>query len=76
MILLAGNLRGVRQAGAVFAVPTYALIAAVAALVAAGLVHAAGLGSCAARILDCVADLRCHQLAGWLAGCCSRSSTC
>ena len=31
---------------------------------------------CAARILDCVTDLRCHQLAGWLAGCCLRSPTC
>jgi Amino acid permease len=44
VILLAGNLRGVRQAGTVFAVPTYAFIAAIAALVAAGLVHAAGRG--------------------------------
>src|SRR5271166_1638994 len=44
VILLAGNLRGVRQAGAVFAVPTYAFIAAIAALVIAGLVHAAGRG--------------------------------
>ena len=44
VIPLAGNLRGVRQARAVFAVPTYAFIAAIAALVAAGLVHAAGRG--------------------------------
>ena len=44
VILLAGNLRGIRQAGAVFAVPTYAFIAAIAALVVAGLVHAAGRG--------------------------------
>jgi amino acid transporter len=44
VILLAGNLRGVRQAGAMFAVPTYAFIAAIAALVIAGLVHAAGRG--------------------------------
>ena len=44
VILLAGNLRGVRQAGAMFAVPTYAFIAAIAALVAAGLVHAADRG--------------------------------
>jgi hypothetical protein len=42
--LLAGNMRGVRQAGAVFAVPTYAFIAAMATLVIAGLVHAAGRG--------------------------------
>jgi putative transposase len=36
--------------------------------------------SCAARILDCVADLlgylRPGGSDGWLAGCCSRSSTC
>jgi len=44
VILLAGNLRGVRQAGAMFAAPTYAFIAAIAALVAAGLAHAAGRG--------------------------------
>ena len=36
VILLAGNLRGVRQAGAMFAAPTYAFIAAIAALVVAG----------------------------------------
>jgi amino acid transporter len=30
LILLAGNLRGVRQVGAVFAAPTYAFIAAIA----------------------------------------------
>ena len=44
VILLAGNLRGVRQAGAMFAIPTYAFIAAIAALVVAGLVQAAGRG--------------------------------
>jgi amino acid transporter len=43
-VLLVGNLRGVRQAGALFAAPTYAFIAAIAALVIAGLVHAAGRG--------------------------------
>ena len=43
-VLLAGNLRGVRQAGALFAAPTYAFIAAIAVLVIAGLVHAAGHG--------------------------------
>ena len=42
--LLAGNLRGVRQAGSLFAAPTYAFIAAIAALVVAGLMHAAGHG--------------------------------
>lgn len=43
-VLLVGNLRGVRQAGAIFAAPTYAFIAAIAALVIVGLVHAAGRG--------------------------------
>jgi len=44
IVLLAGNLRGVRQAGALFAAPTYAFIAAIVALVIAGLVQAAGRG--------------------------------
>ena len=44
-VLLGGNLRGVRQAGALFAAPTYVFIAAIAALVIAGLVHAADRGS-------------------------------
>lgn len=43
-LLLAGNLRGIRQAGALFAAPTYAFIIAVFALVAVGLVDAAGRG--------------------------------
>nr|WP_229848669.1 APC family permease [Kitasatospora griseola] len=42
--LLAGNLRGVRQAGALFAAPTYAFVIAVLVLVAAGLSDAAGRG--------------------------------
>ncbi|MFJ1576433.1 APC family permease [Streptomyces sp. NPDC088182] len=41
-VLLAGNLRGVRQAGALFAAPTYAFIIAIAALVAVGVYDAAG----------------------------------
>ncbi|MFC9647365.1 MULTISPECIES: APC family permease [unclassified Streptomyces] len=41
-VLLAGNLRGVRQAGALFAAPTYAFIIAIAALVAVGVYNAAG----------------------------------
>ncbi|MFJ9210196.1 APC family permease [Streptomyces sp. NPDC102264] len=41
-VLLAGNLRGVRQAGALFAAPTYAFIVAIAALVAVGVYDAAG----------------------------------
>ncbi|AXI76278.1 APC family permease [Peterkaempfera bronchialis] len=42
--LLAGNLRGIRQAGSLFAAPTYAFILAVFALVAVGLFDAAGHG--------------------------------
>ncbi|MFJ4923770.1 APC family permease [Streptomyces sp. NPDC088725] len=41
-VLLAGNLRGVRQAGALFAAPTYAFIIAIFALVGFGIYHAAG----------------------------------
>ncbi|MBY6306625.1 APC family permease (plasmid) [Streptomyces clavuligerus] len=44
VVLLAGNLRGIRQAGALFAAPTYAFIVAMFALVAAGLVDAARSG--------------------------------
>jgi amino acid transporter len=43
-VLLAGNLRGVRQAGLLFAAPTYAFIIAMFVLVAVGLSHAAGRG--------------------------------
>ncbi|MFI6289889.1 APC family permease [Streptomyces sp. NPDC051018] len=42
VLLLAGNLRGIRQAGALFAAPTYAFVTAMFALVAAGLADAAG----------------------------------
>jgi amino acid transporter len=44
LVLLAGNLRGIRQAGALFAAPTYAFIIAMFALIAAGLVDAARTG--------------------------------
>src|SRR5271154_1751348 len=44
IVLLAGNLRGVRQAGALFAAPTYLFIFAMLALVAVGLSDAAGRG--------------------------------
>jgi amino acid transporter len=44
ILLLAANLRGVRQAGALFAWPTYAFIAAIFLLVAVGLGQAAGRG--------------------------------
>ncbi len=43
-VLVAGNLRGVRQAGLLFAAPTYMFILAVLLLVAVGLVNAAGHG--------------------------------
>jgi amino acid transporter len=43
-LLLAGNLRGVRQAGSLFALPTYAFLLAIFALVAVGLGQAAGRG--------------------------------
>jgi amino acid transporter len=43
-VLLAGNLRGVRQAATVFAAPTYAFIIAIFALITAGLVCAVGRG--------------------------------
>ena len=49
VILLAGNLRGVRQAGAMFAVPTYAFIAAIAALVAGGRCTPQAAGSTLSR---------------------------
>jgi amino acid transporter len=42
VLLLAGNLRGVRQAGVIFAAPTYAFIAALLALVVVGLADVAG----------------------------------
>lgn len=43
-VLLAGNLRGVRQAGALFAAPTYAFVLAVLVLVVVGLSDAADRG--------------------------------
>ena len=43
-ILLTGNLRGVRQAGAIFSAPTYAFVLAMFALIAVGLVDASGRG--------------------------------
>ncbi len=42
VVLLAGNLRGVRQAGAAFAAPTYAFIFAMFVLVIVGLIGAGG----------------------------------
>ncbi|GGZ38278.1 amino acid permease [Streptomyces inusitatus] len=44
LLLLAGNLRGVRQAGTLFAAPTYAFVAAMFALIGFGLADAAGRG--------------------------------
>lgn len=48
-ILLAGNLRGVREAGKVFSAPTYAFILAIFALLAVGLVDASGRGFATAQ---------------------------
>jgi amino acid transporter len=42
LALLAGNLRGVRQAGAMFAAPTYLFVVAMFVLVAVGLIDSAG----------------------------------
>jgi len=42
VLLLAGNLRGVRQAGALFAAPTYVFILAMFVLIAVGLIDAGG----------------------------------
>jgi amino acid transporter len=44
VVLLAGNLRGVRQAGALFAAPTYVFIAAMFVVIAVGLIDAGGHG--------------------------------
>jgi amino acid transporter len=44
LLLLAGNLRGVRQAGAAFAIPTYAFLIAIVLLLGGGLVQLAGRG--------------------------------
>ncbi|MGH2408226.1 MAG: APC family permease, partial [Candidatus Limnocylindrales bacterium] len=43
-ILLAGNLRGVREAGAIFSAPTYAFVLAIFTLIAVGLVDASAGG--------------------------------
>ncbi len=43
-ILLAGNLRGVRQAGTIFSAPTYAFVLAIFGLLAVGLVDASDRG--------------------------------
>jgi amino acid transporter len=44
VLLVAGNLRGVRDAGAAFAAPTYLFIAAIALIVITGLIKAASNG--------------------------------
>jgi len=43
-VIVAINLRGLRQSGLAFAIPTYAFVLGVLALIAVGLVHAAGDG--------------------------------
>ena len=44
VLLVAGNLRGVREAGAAFAAPTYLFVAAIALVVIAGLIKAGSHG--------------------------------
>jgi amino acid transporter len=44
VVLMLGNLRGVRQAGALFAAPTYAFILAIGLMVVVGLIDAGGHG--------------------------------
>ncbi|MFJ6199738.1 amino acid permease [Micromonospora sp. NPDC092111] len=44
LLLLAGNLRGVRTAGNIFVLPTYAFVAAIVGLLAVGYLRAAGRG--------------------------------
>jgi hypothetical protein len=63
IVVLLGNLRGVRQAGATFAVPTYAFIVAIGALVIAGLVHAAARGFSPAPVVTCRVTCRLDVLA-------------
>jgi amino acid transporter len=43
-VLVIGNLRGVREAGAIFSAPTYAFVLGIFVLIAVELVHAAGHG--------------------------------
>jgi amino acid transporter len=50
-ILLAGNLRGVRQAGAFFSAPTYAFVLAMFGLIAVGLVDASSRGFAPAPVV-------------------------
>ena len=50
-ILLAGNLRGIRQAGAIFSAPTYAFVLAVFALIVVGLVDASTRGFAPAPVV-------------------------
>jgi len=44
LAILVGNLRGIRQSGTIFAAPTYIFVAAMLALIAAGLVRTAARG--------------------------------
>jgi len=43
-VLLVGNLRGVREAGAIFSAPTYAFVGAIVMLIGVELIHASGRG--------------------------------
>jgi amino acid transporter len=43
-VLLVGNLRGVREAGAIFSAPTYAFVVAIVTLIGVDLIHASSRG--------------------------------
>ncbi|HEX3604836.1 MAG TPA: APC family permease [Candidatus Dormibacteraeota bacterium] len=51
-LILAANLRGIRQSGAIFAVPTYAFVAGILLLIAVGLGRAASTGWRVAPVPD------------------------
>ncbi len=70
LLMLFANLRGIREAGAFFAIPTYFYIASLAFVVITGLVKAA-LGTLQAHALPSAATLGYpvgHQTGGWLMG--------
>jgi amino acid transporter len=50
-LLVVGNLRGIREAGSIFAAPTYLFIAAMAALVVFGIIHVVTQGTAVPEVL-------------------------
>ena len=67
-ILVAGNLRGVRTAGSVFAGPTYLFVIAIALIVVVGLVNAAGHDFTPAPPRGADSFRACHAVGGWISG--------